>query len=93
MLAPADADLLFPVPRFAGKSHIFGEEALPMWDTRPIELELHLPEDLAEDVEELQETDPEFLTRVIRYGLTRRAMFQELSRGVAPGSDPTAGSA
>lgn len=64
-----------------------------MWDTRPIEVELHLPEDLAEDVEELQETDPEFLTRVIRYGLTRRAMFEELSRGMSRGSRPTTGSA
>jgi len=55
---------------------------LPMWDTRPVELVLHLPEDLAEDVEEAQQHDPEFLKRVIRYGLTRRAMFEELKNGM-----------
>ena len=60
-----------------------------MWDTRPVELVLHLPEHLAEDVEEAQQSDPEFLKRVIRYGLTRRAMFEELKNGMqqreAPG--------
>ncbi len=49
-----------------------------MWDTRPVELVLHLPEGLAEDVEEVQQRDPNFLQKVIRYGLTRRAMFEEL---------------
>lgn len=52
-----------------------------MWDTRPVELVLHLPEGLADDVEQVQEHDPDFLRRVIRYGLARRAMFEELSRG------------
>lgn len=52
-----------------------------MWDTRPVELVLHLPEGLAEDVEEVQQRDPNFLQKVIRYGLTRRAMFEELQSG------------
>lgn len=51
-----------------------------MWDTRPVEVVLRLPEDLADDVREVQERDPEFLSKVIRYGLTRRAMFEELRR-------------
>lgn len=51
-----------------------------MWDTRPVEVVLHLPEDLAEDVEEVQRNDPDFLNKLIQYGLTRRAMFQELRR-------------
>lgn len=53
-----------------------------MWDTRPVELVLHLPEGLAEDVEEVQQRDPNFLQKVIRYGLTRRAMFEELQSGM-----------
>ncbi len=61
-----------------------------MWDTRPVEVVLHLPEGLAEDVEELQQHDPNFLQKVIRYGLTRRAMFEELKSGAreqeAPGA-------
>lgn len=60
-----------------------------MWDTRPVEIVLQLPEDLAEDVEEAQQHDPDFLKKVIRYGLTRRAMFEELKNGMqqreAPG--------
>jgi hypothetical protein len=51
-----------------------------MWDTRPVEVVLQLPEHLAEDVEEVQEKDPEFLNKIIRYGLTRRAMFEQLNR-------------
>lgn len=53
-----------------------------MWDTRPVEVVLELPEDLAEDVEQAQKSDPKFLSKVIRYGLTRRAMFEELSRSL-----------
>lgn len=52
-----------------------------MWDTRPVEVVLHLPEGLADDVEHVQRSDPDFLRQVIRYGLARRAMFEELSRG------------
>ncbi len=51
-----------------------------MWDTGPVEVVVQLPEALAEDVEEVQEKDPEFLNKVIRYGLARRAMFQALDR-------------
>lgn len=59
-----------------------------MWDTRPVEVVVHLPEDLADDVEEVQKRDPDFLKKLIRYGLTRRAMFRELSHSLAP-PDPT----
>lgn len=52
-----------------------------MWDTRPVEVVLNLPEGLADDVEHVQKNDPDFLRQVIRYGLARRAMFEELSRG------------
>ena len=50
-----------------------------MWDTRAVELVLQLPTDLAESVEAVKENDPEFLSRVIRYGLARRAVYQDLS--------------
>lgn len=60
-----------------------------MWDTRPVEVVVHLPEDLADDVEEVQKRDPDFLKRVIRYGLTRRAMFRELSHSFAPPDGPS----
>ena len=50
-----------------------------MWDTRAVELVLQLPTDLAESVEAVKKNDPEFLSRVIRYGLARRAVYQDLS--------------
>ncbi len=56
-----------------------------MWqarDTRQVELVLNLPEDLAEDVERVRKDDPEFLSKVIRYGLTRRAVYQELDQAM-----------
>ncbi len=54
-----------------------------MWDTRAVELVLQLPADLAESVEAVKENDPEFLSRVIRYGLARRAVYQDLSASPA----------
>jgi hypothetical protein len=49
-----------------------------MSDTRPVELILRLPNELADSVEEVRELDPEYLNRVIRYGLVRRAVYREL---------------
>ena len=61
-----------------------------MWDTRPVEVVVQLPEALANDVEEVQRNDPDFLNKVIRYGLARRAMFRELDR---TWPEPSAGAA
>lgn len=58
-----------------------------MWETRPVELRLHLPPDLAQDVEDVQDRDPEFFGKAIRYALARRTIFQELSDSFAP--EPT----
>jgi len=51
-----------------------------MHDTRAVELVLRLPADVAESAEEVGRRDPEYLGRLIRYGLARRAVFQELRR-------------
>jgi hypothetical protein len=51
-----------------------------MSNTRPVELVLRLPNDVADSVEEVSERDPEFLNRVIRYGIVRRAVYRELQR-------------
>ena len=51
-----------------------------MSETRPVELVLRLPNELADSVEEVRERDPEYLNRVIRYGLVRRAVYRELQR-------------
>ena len=48
--------------------------------TRPVELVVNLPEELVDEVEEVRQTDPEFLSDVIVYGLCRRTIFEELQR-------------
>lgn len=49
-----------------------------MWETCSVELNVRLPRDIAAQAEEVQKTDPEFLSRVILYGLTRRAIYDKL---------------
>jgi len=49
-----------------------------MWETRSVQLNVDLPRDLAAQAEEVQQTDPEFLSRIVLYGLTRRSIFRHL---------------
>lgn len=49
-----------------------------MWETRTVQLNVRLPKDIAEQAEEVQENDPEFLSRVVLYGLTRRSIYRHL---------------
>ena len=49
-----------------------------MWETSLIQLNVSLPRDIAEQAKEVQESDPEFLSRVVLYGLTRRSIYRHL---------------
>ena len=49
-----------------------------MWETRSVQLSVRLPRELATLAEEVQESDPEFLSRVVLYGLTRRSIYRHL---------------
>lgn len=49
-----------------------------MWDTESVQLTVNLPKDIAAQAEAVQKADPEFLSRVILYGLTRRAIYDRL---------------
>jgi hypothetical protein len=49
-----------------------------MWETRSVELCVKLPRDIAAQAEEVQESDPDFLSRVVLYGLTRRSIYRHL---------------
>ncbi|MEX2526176.1 MAG: hypothetical protein WEA09_00945 [Gemmatimonadota bacterium] len=49
-----------------------------MWETCSVQLNVRLPRELAAEAEEVQKTDPEFLSRIIRYGLTRRSVYRQL---------------
>jgi len=49
-----------------------------MWETCSVQLSVRLPRDIAAQAEEVQKTDPEFLSRVVLYGLTRRSIYRHL---------------
>ncbi len=49
-----------------------------MWETRSVQLSVRLPRDIAAQAEEVQKTDPDFLSRVVLYGLTRRSIYRHL---------------
>ena len=61
-----------------------------MWETRSVQLNVRLPRDLAEQAEEVQRTDPEFLSRVVLYGLTRRSIYRHLREQDGPDPGDTA---
>jgi len=60
-----------------------------MWETCSVQLNVRLPRDLAEQAEEVQRSDPEFLSRVVLYGLTRRSIYRHLSEQDHPDLDET----
>ena len=49
-----------------------------MWETRSVQLNVRLPREVAEQAEEVQRSDPEFLSRIVLYGLTRRSIYRQL---------------
>lgn len=58
-----------------------------MWETRSVQLSVRLPRDIAAQAEEVQEKDPEFLSRVVLYGLTRRSIYRHLRERDDSGDD------
>lgn len=58
-----------------------------MWETRSVQLNVRLPRDIAAQAEQVQESDPEFLSRVVLYGLTRRSIYRHLREQNGPGDD------
>lgn len=56
-----------------------------MWDTCAVDLRLRLPKGVAEEVEEVQKRDPEMLSRVVLYAVTRRTIFDHLATRAAFG--------
>jgi hypothetical protein len=49
-----------------------------MWESCSVQLNVRLPKDIARQAEEVQKSDPEFLSRIVLYGLTRRSIFHQL---------------
>ena len=61
-----------------------------MWNTRSVHLSVRLPTEVASEAEELQRSDPDFLSRMIEYGLTRRAIYRRLRATDEVGANATA---
>jgi len=61
-----------------------------MWETRSVQLSVRLPSDIAAQAEEVQEADPEFLSRVVLYGLTRRSIYRHLRQHDGPEAEDAA---
>jgi hypothetical protein len=49
-----------------------------MTDTCAVDLRVRLPQRLADEVERVKEADPEALSRIVAYGVTRRAIYDHL---------------
>ena len=50
-----------------------------MWDTCAIDLKVQLPKSVAEQVQDVQEKEPELLSRMLMYAMARRTIFDRLS--------------
>lgn len=62
----------------------------PHWETCSVQLNVRLPRELAARAEKVQETDPEFLSRIVLYGLTRQSIYEQLQEQ-RPGTEGTSG--
>ncbi len=51
-----------------------------MWETCAVDLRVTLPRPLAAEVEEVQRRDPEMLSRLVLYMLTRRTIYDHLAQ-------------
>ena len=49
-----------------------------MWEPCAIDLKVKLPRTVAVELEEVQRTDPELLTRMLTYAVARRRIFDRL---------------
>lgn len=51
-----------------------------MWETCAVDLRVHLPKTVAVEVEQVQRNDPEMLSRILYYAMTRRTIDPQRSR-------------
>jgi hypothetical protein len=62
-----------------------GAEASRMWEQCAVDLRVSLPKGVAAEVEEVQKRDPEMLSRLVMYAVTRRTIFDHLATRTAFG--------
>jgi hypothetical protein len=51
-----------------------------MTETCAVDLRVHLPSEVAAEAAEVQRSNPEVLSRIVLYGLTRRFFYEALAR-------------
>lgn len=49
-----------------------------MFEYKEIQITVRLPDDIAEQALKVEQDDPDFLSRVVLYGLTRRSIYHQL---------------
>ena len=54
-----------------------------MWETCAVDLRVHLPKSVAVEVEQVQRNDPEMLSRILFYAMTRRTIYDTLAARAA----------
>ena len=54
-----------------------------MWETCAVDLRVHLPQTVAKEVEQFQRNDPEMLSRILYYAMTRRTIYETLAAKAA----------
>lgn len=59
-----------------------------MWETRTVQLNVQLPKDIADEAERVQKEEPDFLARVVLYGLTRRSIYRHLGERAKEARQP-----
>jgi hypothetical protein len=58
-----------------------------MWETCAVNLRVNLPKSVAVEVEQVQRTDPEMLSRILYYAMTRRTIYDTLAAKAAIGGN------
>jgi hypothetical protein len=54
-----------------------------MWETCAVDLRVHLPKTVAVEIEKVQRNDPEMLSRILYYAMTRRTIYDTLAAKAA----------
>ena len=54
-----------------------------MWETCAVDLRVNLPKSVAVEVEKVQRNDPEMLSRILYYAMTRRTIYDTLAAKAA----------
>jgi hypothetical protein len=59
------------------------DKAMSMWETCAVDLHVSLPKGVADEVADVQKRDPDMLSRIVLYAVTRRTIFDHLATRTA----------